>query len=271
VVTTNRLILAERLFRSLADQEYRNFEVIFVHEQSCASAAASLTEAFQAKLNIQSLSVPPCGISRARNLGMPLLQGEIISFPDDDCVYTPHTLSAAVAFFHSHPRAGALLASKAGLDEAIAEMSQTTVAGALNRYLLFGCSETFLQFYRGACVRRLGFFDETLGAGTGLPYGSGEDTDYVLRALEAGFTVLRAPSVLVRHPVVDFSDPSLAAKVKAYARGRMYLLRKHALPWWFRLANVAYPLAALARELPKHGLRTAAYRWRMFSARLMHF
>ncbi|MDR0827782.1 MAG: glycosyltransferase [Desulfovibrio sp.] len=272
VVTTTRLSLVERLFRSLGEQTHRNFEIIFVYEESCAAEAAALVETFKTTLDIKSLSVPKCGISRARNLGLSLLSGEIVSFPDDDCVYTPETLSEVVAIFcAAHHKVDALLAARAGLDEAIPASSGVKALGAVNRYALFGCSETFLQFYRSSCVQRVGSFDEKLGAGTGLPYGCGEDTDYALRAVQAGFTVLRSPSARVRHPSVDFSDQAMPTKVDTYACGRMYLLRKHSMPLWFRLANVVYPLAALAREVPRQGVRTVAYRWRMFSARLVHF
>lgn len=271
VATTNRLTLVERLFRSLVEQKHENFEVVFVYEETCAMEAAALVDAFQASLCIKPLSVPCCGISTARNFGLPSLTGEIIAFPDDDCVYMPDTLSEVVSTFLTRPTADVLLAARADLDETIPANTGTNAPGVVNRYALFGCSETFLQFYRSPCVRSVGSFDEKLGAGTGLPYGCGEDTDYVLRAMQAGFTVLRTPSVQVRHPSVDFDDQSMCAKVEAYACGRMYLLRKHALPLWFRVANVVYPLAALVRELPKQGLRTIGYRWRMFSARLANF
>ena len=36
-------------------------------------------------------------------------------------------------------------------------------------------------------VEAVGAFDETLGPGAGTPWGSGEDTDYHLRILKAGF------------------------------------------------------------------------------------
>jgi hypothetical protein len=51
----------------------------------------------------------------------------------------------------------------------------------------------------------------------------------------------------------------------------MYLLRKHSLPLWFRLANVLYPLAALLPDIPRAVLPVIAYRRRMFAARLAHF
>ncbi|MDR2489365.1 MAG: glycosyltransferase [Desulfovibrio sp.] len=270
VATTDRLALAERLFHSLAEQKHKDFEVIFVYEESCAEEAAALAEAFRAKLDIRLLSAPRCGVSQARNLGLPLLTGEITAFPDDDCVYPPDTLSGIVELFRVHPEADALLAARADLDEALPAPPGATAPVPVNRYALFGCSETFLQFYRSACARNVGVFDEKLGAGTGLPYGCGEDTDYALRAMRAGFTVLRAPSVRVRHPSVDYNDQFLLAKVEAYARGRMRLLRKHSLPLWFRLANVVYPLMALLRELPRQGLKSARYRWRMFRARLVN-
>lgn len=271
VATTNRLTLVERLLRSLVEQKHKNFEIVFVYEESCATDAVALIEVFQATLDIKALSVPPCGISKARNLGLSLLTGDLVSFPDDDCVYTPDTLSEIVSIFRTYPKVDGLLAARADLDATVPAGAGTNATGMVSRYALFGCSETFLQFYRSHCVRSVGSFDEKLGAGTGLPYGCGEDTDYALRAMRAGFTVLRAPSVWVRHPSVNFSDQTMASKVETYACGRMYLLRNHALPLWFRVANVVYPLAALVWEVPRHGWQTAGYRWRMFSARLANF
>ena len=51
-----------------------------------------------------------------------------------------------------------------------------------------------------------------LGAGTGYPYGSGEDTDYVLRACKARCTVVRAPGIFIAHPDVDLHSDTLQEK-----------------------------------------------------------
>jgi GT2 family glycosyltransferase len=298
VVTTDRLSMTERLFGSLTEQTLKDFEVVFLHDERCAAQAAGLVSRFADALVIERRAVPSCGISRARNLGLPLCGGEIIAFPDDDCAYAPDTLTAVADVFRLHPEADGILAvgtdpETPGHGKVSGALPTSGTAGtrrnrhiagslptggeraararSVNRYALFGCSETWRQFYRRRCVESVGAFDETLGAGGGSPYGSGEDTDYALRALRAGFRILRAPSVAVRHPAPDMRDPDLDAKVEAYARGRMYLLRKHSLPLWFRLANVMYPPAALIPDVLRAIPPAVAYRRRMFAARLAHF
>jgi hypothetical protein len=298
VVTTDRLTMVDSLFRSLETQTRKDFEVVFIHGERCAVQAAGLASRFEGTLDIKRRAVPACGVSKARNLALPLCGGDVVAFPDDDCVYVPHTLAAAAEIFRLYPEAGGILAAGADLEplghEEVSEALPTfgtketrrdrevdaglSPGGAraaralpVNRYAVFGRSETWRQFYRRRCVESVGAFDEALGPGSGYPYGCGEDTDYALRVLRAGFRILRAPSVVVRHPAPNVRDPGLGARVEAYACGRMYLLRKHSLPLWFRLANVLYPLAALVPDISRAVLPVIAYRRRMFAARLAHF
>ncbi len=134
----------------------------------------------------------------------------------------------------------------------------------------FSRAGTCVQFFRSEAVKAAGPFDTVLGPGNGLPYGCGEDTDYLLRVREAGFPVRRVSSVHVFHPEPADSYPS-PEKVNAYAAGRMYLLKKHAFPLWFRLANILYPLLRLPFDGARHGIEAVKYRWRMFIGRLRNF
>jgi GT2 family glycosyltransferase len=129
---------------------------------------------------------------------------------------------------------------------------------------LFRYGTSYVQFHKKEVVKAVGDFDESLGVGSDTPYRSGEDTDYVLRAFARGFKTAHAPDVTVRHPAVNLRDPALPEKVRAYAKGRMRLLRKHNMPLWFTLANVVYPLA----RIPADCLPVIRYRWNMFTARL---
>ena len=85
-----------------------------------------------------------------------------------------------------------------------------------------------MQFFRATVVKGLRF-DSQLGPGTGLPYGCGEDTDYLLEARKRA-SVWRCPPIRVFHPSPDAHVPS-DAKIASYAAGRMYLLKKHAFPF----------------------------------------
>jgi GT2 family glycosyltransferase len=273
VVTTDRLQLADRLFRSLAAQTDKDFEVIFVHGESCVAEAPALARRYAGTLCVLPVASPSPALSRARNLALPLVNGDYVAFPDDDCVYCPDTLERALSLFGTHPEADALLAAGRGLGEESASpvVRAETAPQPVNRYSAFRRSETFLQFYRRRCIDAVGTFDERLGPGTGLPYGCGEDTDYVLRALEAGFGVYRARSVVVRHPEVNPLDPPPAGKVRAYAVGRMRLLRKHRLPLWFVPANIVWPLLCVPAECLRVCRAVVRFRWRMFRARLSSY
>jgi GT2 family glycosyltransferase len=268
-VTTDRLPLAERLFRSLAAQTHRDFEIIFAHGAGCSAEARALAGKFSG-LDIKTLASGDNCLSRSRNLALPLACGDVVAFPDDDCLYEPDTLAEILSLFQRRPEADVLLASVRNLE---GEDGHCPARGKdaprpVGRYAMFRGSETFLQFHRRQCADAVGPFDESLGPGTGLPYGSGEDTDYVLRAAEAGFRVFRAPSALVRHPAPDLRDPGLRDKTLAYARGRMRLLRKHNMPQWFALANIVYPLLLIPVECLRARRPVAGYRWAMFAARL---
>ena len=266
VVTTNRLALVERFFYSLVHQSYKNFEVLFVHGANHTLAAQAIVEKFKDSLAIKTFASPSHSASSARNIPMSAARGDIIAFPDDDCVYPSEVLYTANAIFTAHPEIDALLGTKRDLNiwKEDQKATSTNTFPVKNCFDAFQDSETYLQMYRRHCVSTVGLFDETLGPGTGLPYGSGEDTDYVLRTLKAGFKVFRAPGIIVAHPAVTLNDPALHAKARSYAFGRMRLLQKHSMPLWFELANIFYPLL----HFPIDCLPILRYRWTTFTARL---
>jgi GT2 family glycosyltransferase len=265
-VTTDRLRLVERLFASLAAQTHKDFEIILVHGKGCAAEAQALAANHAARLDVQTTASTDNCLSRSRNAGLPRAHGDIVAFPDDDCVYAPDTLAQCAAVFAENPQAHVLAARVLDLDGTIVPSAAATQE--LNRMSVFRHSFSIAQFHKRECVQVVGGFDEDLGVGCATPYQSGEDTDYMLRALKAGFRLLYAPSIVVRHPTVNMRDPALPGKVQAYARGRMRLLQKHGMPAWFIMANVVYPLARIPVECIKECLPVFSYRWAMFKARL---
>lgn len=270
VVTTDRLHLIKRFFVSLTTQTHKNFEVIFVHGKECMMAARSLAASYADSLDIKIVTSPDYCLSRSRNTALPLVSGDIIAFPDDDCTYEPNTLAQCAAAFVEIPQAQTLAGCMCDMDEPI--LPQTTVPRELNWMSVFHHSISFIQFHRRVCVEAVGGFDEGLGVGCPTPYQSGEDTDYMLRALNHGFRAFHAPLICVRHPAVNVQNMALLEKTKNYARGRMRLLRKHGMPRWFIMANILYPLFRIPPECIKkiheECLAIVRYRWTMFKERL---
>jgi GT2 family glycosyltransferase len=267
VVTTNRLRLVERLLISLSAQTYKNFEVIFVHGKECESEAQVLVAGYASGLDIRVRASADHCLSRSRNSALPLIRGDIIAFPDDDCIYEMDTLAQCATVFMETPHIHVLLGRVFDLNETITTPS-LSVVHKLNYVSLFCHSSSIAQFHKKECIQAVGDFDEEMGIGSATLFQAGEDTDYVLRAFYAGFEVFYAPSVMVRHPSVNLRDAALPAKTRAYARGRMRLLHKHCLPVWFVLANILYPLLRIPVECCEQCAYVARWRWCMFRARL---
>ncbi|MDO5484642.1 MAG: glycosyltransferase [Desulfovibrionaceae bacterium] len=275
VTTLGREAEMRRLLASLSAQTCQNFHV-YVGDQSNGSLSA-LWAAFGDRLPMTVLPMDSKGVSAARNALLRACAADswdIVAFPDDDCWYPPDLLARMGAWFASQSGADALLTGwrtgpKSGPESEPGAGSGEEPGAAppqpeyVSLYGAFRRAETYVQFYRRAAVERIGCWDETLGPGTGLPWGCGEDTDYLLRALRAGLHIIRDSTLTVYHPAVRLTPPN-AQRWRAYGRGRMYLLHKHGLPLWFRLANIVYPLLCILKEHP----RNWQYRWHMFCGRL---
>lgn len=265
LATLGRTESLRGLFQSLQLQTHKNFRILLA-DQNRPEKLRPLLKEFTQVLNIDILHIPDKGVSHARNTALAHAHGDIIAFPDDDCCYAPDTLARVVDFFTTHAGAGGVLGVWAEGADQIATQDAANIQ--ITRQSAFRGAGTLVQFYRREVVEAVGSFDELLGPGTGLPYGCGEDTDYLLRALEAGFSVWRDPAVHLFHPLPDFLRRDLAPKWLSYGRGRMHLLKKHHFPLWFKLANVLYPLALLPLDFVRQGKHAALYRWAMFRGRL---
>jgi GT2 family glycosyltransferase len=268
VATTDRFSFIDRLFNSLTSQRYKKFEIIFVCGEPYSAEAKNLVGKYNEKLNIKIFTDSSHSASAKRNIALNTASGDIIAFPDDDCLYFPDTLQIVHDILSSRPEVHALLGTRTGLNGDWHQERQSDHLEAkqiTTRYDAFRNSETFLQFYRKHCIESIGLFDETLGPGTGLPYGSGEDTDYVLRAFSAGFNIFRSPDVIVAHPDIPLGNQDLYPKAASYAAGRMRLLQKHSMPLWFELANIMYPLC----RIPLDCFPVLRYRWMIFQSRLV--
>lgn len=267
IATVNRVAPLQQLFDSLSKQTCMDFEVL-IADQNPPETLEKLVAEYAALFSLRVFPTPHQGVSQARNALLPHADGEFIAFPDDDCFYAPDAVEHVLKNFSRYPHLHGLLAQRILVAAAGRHLTKCRKTyRAINRFSAFMQSETYLQFYRREAVENIGGFDPMLGPGTGLPYGCGEDTDYLLRVLEAGYSVSRAEDIRIYHPAPDMKTPDIA-KMQAYGRGRMYLLRKHKFPLWFKWATALYPLGVLPADILKYGPGAARYRWAMFKGRL---
>jgi len=107
-------------------------------------------------------------------------------------------------------------------------------------------------------VEEVGGFDESLGVGSGTPWGSGEETDYLLRALAAGFRLFYDPTLCVYHEQPVRNNAALGF---SYGMGMGRVLRKHHYPSWFVLQQVARAAVGAAAAVAAGHPGDARFRW----------
>lgn len=100
VPTRNRAGSLRRLLRTLAVQDYPNYEVIVVNNESNDD-----TERVIKKFKVRSIQAKG-GIARVRQSGAECAKGEILAMTDDDCELPPDWLSAIGKAFMENPGAG---------------------------------------------------------------------------------------------------------------------------------------------------------------------
>jgi glycosyltransferase involved in cell wall biosynthesis len=209
VATVGRTEETRRLLASIAGQTNPRWRVLLVDQNSDDRLAPFLAA------GIERVPAEP-GLSHARNAALPRIQADVVAFPDDDCTYPADLLERVGARFAEDP----LLDGLTGRDDAD---GWPEVATPLTRENLWNRAISFTIFLRAAVVARVGTFDERLG----LPGSSGEEIDYLIRAVDAGARIEYDPSLVVPHRPTARPLAELGARDGASIG---YILRKHRYP-----------------------------------------
>jgi GT2 family glycosyltransferase len=166
------------------------------------------------------------GLSRARNVGLADVRAELVAFPDDDCEFAPELLEQIARRFHEQPSLDGVTGRAADADGR--SSSYWARDGTfLTRVNLWNRAISFTIFLRSEIIQRVGAFDEQLGLGSDKPWSSGEETDYLVRAVDAGARIEYDPSLTVVHPDKKLSRSALQAVGVRDGASVGYILRKH--------------------------------------------
>lgn len=225
VSTLNRVSELDRLLGSLRAQTYEDFEVIVVDQNPDDRLLPVLRK--HEGLAIRHLRSGK-GLSRARNAGLSLAKGDIIAFPDDDCWYPEQLLAEVTAWFTPHPEFGIFNVVTRSAENQLVGPKWPATARNCTRADVW-CAISSAIFMRRSVCDAVGGFNEAIGIGAASKYQSGEETDYVLRALEHGFQMWYEPSLTVHHPPLHSSD-RLRRNSYPFALGAGYVLRVHDFP-----------------------------------------
>lgn len=271
VATVGRTTEVERLLASLQAQTHQDFDVIVVDQNADGRLAPVLAE-FAGKLDLRHLTLSGTpGASRARNLGLRHVTGEVICFPDDDCWYPPDLLARVAELLTANPDWDAIIG------EAVDASGRPILpwperSGRATKPICWRRAVCFALIFRARVLKRIGGFDEALGGGAGTPWVSGEDADLMLRALENGFRVRYEKQLRIHHPRLFRSfDETSRSKRYGYSLGDGNLLRKHPMPAWWRVLFFGVPVGRTLLALLKLAGEETRFHWTTYLGRVRGF
>ncbi|WP_341527220.1 glycosyltransferase [Nostoc sp. UHCC 0302] len=273
LATLNRTAEVEYFLQALDAQTYRNFELIVI-DQNLDDRLLEFIQSYQNRFPIVHLRSSK-GLSLARNVGLQHINGDIVAFPDDDCAYPPDILKQVAHFFTNHPEWSGLTGRSVDQQGKDSGRHGDSPPGPINRFNVWRRGISYTIFLRRSVVLKVGVFDESLGVGANTPWGSAEETDYLLRAINTG--LYYDPAIAVTHPIKftplepllsDVPQVSSHSKTYAYAMGRGRVLRKHKIPLWFVIYNWGRPLLGVVLSLLQGRLDRVGSYWATFQGRV---
>ncbi len=240
IPTHNRAPILKRTLESLTALETpRGIEVeLIVVPNACTDDTLQVIDRMQSSLafRMRYIEEPEASLNLARNRCIDEAKGEILAFLDDDVWVEREWLRGLIETYESEP--ADLLAGRVTLWwETVSEpsWSSLSVEQLLSR-LDYGERITELQkakvaganfSFRREVVKRVGGFAAGLDR-AGQDLLSGGDTEFVTRALAAGFRLFYAPTMRVRHwiPPSRTSIKYLSELARSRGRTRVALAAK---------------------------------------------
>ena len=270
--TRGRTEELKRFFVSIVNQVGDIRREIIVVDQNTDERLAPIIQDFKDRLRIKYIR-SGTGLSRGRNLALQCARGAIIAFPDDDCAYPKTLLSDVCGRFASLPAADGVAVMSRDFDGKPSGPRWITKQGWIRKDKVFRQAISYGLFFRASLIRQVGGFDESLGIGSESTWQSGEETDYVLRALAQGFRILYCPSLFSLHRGAHEDGSHFRKQVK-YACGGGRVVRLHGFSWTFKVKFLAAPflrstvdLLRLCPERSRWHRDIGLARWRGFLSR----
>lgn len=229
ISTCNRYESILSTLHSVLNNTVKPLEVLVIDQSDDRERMTSIIDSVSNKM-VRCMFLDHKGASIGRNAGLRQSSGEIIAFTDDDAYVREDWLERTLqTFAEDRYRTGI-----AG-GEIIPVYEETNPNWTIPKqweYVLPAYSQEgpIAPFSRGyppgvnyairrELVQTVGYFDEKLGPMWGRKNQLfGEDTNYTLRALRAGYEVVYNPESVVYHPVPlsrqtqDFLNSRLFAK-----------------------------------------------------------
>jgi O-antigen biosynthesis protein len=291
VCTRDRSEILRGCLHALQALEHEPLDFVIVDNAPSDSGTRSLvTELAREDSRFRYVHEPRPGLSQARNRGLVEATGEIVGYTDDDVRVDAAWIVGLLRGFHRRRDVACVtgLVASASLELAAQQYFDARVwwsssceprlydarhgphDTALHPYAagVFGTGANFA--FRTELLRRVGGFDESLGAGS--PCAGGEDLDIFVRLVRAGHAISYEPAALVWHEHRADGD-DLSRQMYAYGKALSAYLFKYAssrataLDVLSRIPQGLCHLGALGARSSRAGSETG-YAYRLLLAEL---
>lgn len=248
--TLNRYAEPKRFLWHLKSQTYKDYELIIV-DQNNDDRIYQIMKDIEPNYAYKILRCEK-GASRARNLGLRNIKGDIVVFPDDDCWYPEDLLDKASKLFVHNPTYDGISTrcSDEYGNDVVAKFDINN--GLINRYNLRKRVLAVTIFLRKRVVESIGYFNENIGPNSGSIYGAGEEMDYIFRCINRGCKIYYCNSLIVHHPETfakkPFFEKNELEKAYKYAVGSGRLLKIY-YPFIFSMLVLANRIKELIVSL----------------------
>jgi glycosyltransferase involved in cell wall biosynthesis len=230
VATKYRVEELARLIRSVECQGETDYELLIVDQND----DDRLLPIIQNAQNPERIRHIKCsiGVSHARNVGMNWAQGSLLGFPDDDCWYPDDLLRKVAEWFAAHQSYEILSLTSRNEDGVCTGNGWFQDSCDQNLLNVYRTSIGYAFFIRAQGAAQTVRFDERIGPGAESIYLGGEDSDFVLQALQQGARGRFEAKWYVGHPRKDIRNASVSSeRVYIYGLGMGFVQRKHGLGW----------------------------------------
>ncbi|MBS7788373.1 glycosyltransferase [Roseococcus sp. SDR] len=271
VSTMGRVTEIGALFDSLLADQGTPFEVILV-DQNADRRLDGLVAQYAPRLALRHLRSAEHGAGNGanagRNLGLRHALGDIVGFPDDDCVFPAGVLAKVRATFDADPRLAILTGPAAAPEGGLGSGRWNPESGVITLGNVWTSVIEFNLWLGRPLALALGGFDEAMGPGA--RFGSAEGNDLVCRAMARGHVARYDVNLRIIHPDKRLT-PEAVARAGRYGLGLGFALRRHHAPIGTWAPLLYRPLAGIGVSLLRGRMLHARYYAATFQGRLAGF
>lgn len=233
VATCGRSKELNKLFSSLLEQTYKNFEVIVIDQNRDSLIDSCVLNYKNKGLRINHIKIGQMNLSHARNVGLKYVEEEIVAFPDDDCWYDPDTLEKVMLRFNLMPDTPVIFGN--WVEKKLPHKEHFVLRK--DWFQLNHVASSITIFIKRDLFQLVGAFDTRFGVGQYI--GAGEETDLIFRVFLNGQKIFYDPLITLHHNVNHNKLSLKQIRLRQRANGALYI--KYKLPFYVLLRGFIAP------------------------------